>query len=182
MFNLLRLASICAALSANGCSGSFQTGPIPTRLDPEAQATIDSSWNNALNPPHRLDRTLLLDVLMSGHLYWFGVDQLNARVEKKVDSGRVVMVINYDRALSDNADAFTVTHYDQFGGILRMEQYSRADIDDRQWLYGFRLDPKFESDEEEKAKRSEEQAKIDARMWEIRTATQPAGWDGDSDE
>ena len=182
MHGLLRLVSICILVYAAGCTGSFQTGPIPTRLDPEVQATVDSSWNNALNPPHRLDRTLLLDVMMAGHLYWFGIDQLNARVEKKIDSGRVVMVINYDRALSDSADAFTVTHYDQYGGILRMEQYSRADIDERQWLYGFRMHPSFASDEELKAKLLEDEARISARMREIRTATQPAGWTDDSDE
>jgi len=181
MRHLLRQVSMFTLMSITGCSAILISGPMPERLSPEAQATVDSSWNNAFNPPNRIDRTLLLDVLRSYQLYWHGVDRIDARIEKSLAGGRVVMILHYDRRLAENENDFIVTAYDKNGTVVRTERYSRADIDDRNWLYRVDLaTPVNQKFREAETKAREE--RIHARMKEIRTATQPAGWSDDSDE
>ncbi len=172
---LLRLMSMLLFMSVTGCSAILTSGPMPERLSPEEQARVDSSWNNAFNPPNRIDRTLLLDVLRTYQLYWHGIDRIDARIEKNLPQGRVVMSLHYDRRLADNESDFIVTAYDKIGNVLRTERYSRADIDERDWLYQFGHPPGDDSKDRE-ARLKAHQDRVNLRMREIRTATQPAGW------
>lgn len=174
MIRVSLLAFACVPLNGAGCTALTRSGPMPERLSPEAQATVDSSWNNALNPPNRIDRTLLLDVLRSYQLYWHGIDRIDARIEKALAHGRVVMILHYDRRLADNENDFIVTAYDRNGSVVRTERYSRADIDERDWLYEVNL-PRDLAPEKREAEAKARELRIKARMKEIRTATQPAG-------
>ena len=121
------LSTIC--LFAVGCHGPL-TKPMVDRLDEGTQQKVDDAWVNMLTPPERLDRTLLLDVILSGQLHQFGVDYLRLVSEKHVGLGLVVMEVRYDR--EDPAfDEFTVTYLDSEGYEVRRERFTREDVNER---------------------------------------------------
>lgn len=120
------LSTIC--LFAVGCGPL--TKPMVDRLDEETQQKVDDAWVNMLTPPERLDRTLLLDVILSGQLHQFGVDYLRLVSEKHIGLGLVVMEVRYDR--EDPAfDEFTVTYLDSEGYEVRRERFTREDVEER---------------------------------------------------
>ena len=172
-----RLVSITISLiPIAGC----QLGgtPMPVRLPEESQKHVNDAWNNALGPPARLDRDLLLDVMISYDMYWTGVDRVRATVEKDLSPGRVVMELQYDRNQPPETDAFTVTCFDQYNAVQRVEHFSRADIDARRSaLNGGELtliaDPNNVT-EEEKAAMQQQADRIRERQLQIIAATQPA--------
>ena len=99
------------------------------RLDENSQAKIDEVWENMVTPPDNLDRTLLLDVILSAQLYQHGVDSMRFVSEKTVGDGLVVMEIRFDRE-EPLFDEFCVSYIDRRGRELRRERYSRDDIND----------------------------------------------------
>jgi hypothetical protein len=100
-------------------------------LEPDAQRQVDATWANMLTPVDRLDRDLLLDVVVTSYLYQLGVDTLHLTATKHLDeAGRIVtMAIDCDRA-SPATDQFTITIADGKGRTLRRERYTRADIEE----------------------------------------------------
>jgi hypothetical protein len=123
---LLLLCCCVAVTSLCGCGPL--TAPMPVRLDPESQKSIDESWEKALTPVDRLAHQPLLDALLASQAYQVGVDKLTFRSEKKVKAGTVVMEIAFDRARPD-ADRFEVTVYDPAGKLLRKESYDRKEVE-----------------------------------------------------
>ena len=117
---LLALAAACGPM----------TFPMVIRLDEESQNQVDDAWVNMLDPPHRLDRELLLDVLIAHQLHQRGVDRLVLISEKGVDRRRVVMEVAYDRQ-NPEADAFTFMLEDPWGNVIRQERYGRQEIEER---------------------------------------------------
>lgn len=113
---------------AAGCNGPL-TKPMIDRLDEKSQAKIDEVWENMVTPPDQLDRTLLLDVILSAQLYQHGVDSMRFVSEKTVGDGLVVMEIRFDRE-EPLFDEFCVSYIDRRGRELRRERYSRDDIND----------------------------------------------------
>lgn len=174
---VFRLLSTTVLMIPNaGCR--WGSTPMPVRLSEESQKNVDDAWNNALNPPTRLDRDLLLDVMISYDMYWTGVDRVRATVEKDLNPGRVVMELHYDRSQPAETDAFIVTCFNQYDGIQRVEHFSRADIDSRhEELYGGKLIMVADSEnltDEEKAAMEQEANRIHERQLQIIAATQPA--------
>ena len=106
------------------------THPMVIRLDEQEQKTVDDAWTNMLDPPHRLARDLLLDVLITHQMHQRGVDRLVLISEKGVGRRRVVMEIAFDRQ-NPEADAFTFMLEDAWGNVIRQERYDRDEIDDR---------------------------------------------------
>src|SRR5687767_4309953 len=82
--------------------------PAVHRLDPDTQFHVNNAWNNMLTPPARLDRDLLLDVILARQLHTLGVDRLDFRSEKDTSPGKVVMTVRYDRAYGTDS-RFTVS-------------------------------------------------------------------------
>ena len=106
----MRLVLVAVCLFVVGCHGPL-TKPMVDRLDEETQQKVDDAWLNMFTPPDRLDRTLLLDVILSGQLHQYGVDYLRLVSEKHVGDGLVVMEVRYDR--EDPAfDEFSVSYVD----------------------------------------------------------------------
>jgi len=99
------------------------------RLDEETQQKVDDAWLNMFTPPERLDRTLLLDVILSGQLHQYGVDYLRLVSEKHVGDGLVVMEVRYDR--EDPAfDEFSVSYVDNEGYEVRRERFAREEVEE----------------------------------------------------
>jgi hypothetical protein len=99
------------------------------RLDEETQQKVDDAWLNMFTPPDRLDRTLLLDVILSGQLHQYGVDYLRLVSEKHVGDGLVVMEVRYDR--EDPAfDEFSVSYVDNEGYEVRRERFTREEVEE----------------------------------------------------
>lgn len=128
------LVPACALFLALGC------GPIPPRLNPEAQKSIDEGWNRALTPHDLLSHQELLDMLIGMQVYHVGIDTLTFRAEKRFSGGMVLMEAAYDKNRPDD-DRFVVTVLDQSGKVLRSDRYSRQEIDQTYSdLFGVRLD------------------------------------------
>ncbi|MCB9857461.1 MAG: hypothetical protein H6818_17405 [Phycisphaerales bacterium] len=123
----MRFVLLSLAILAAGCNGPL-TKPMIDRLDENSQAKIDEVWENMVAPPNQLDRTLLLDVILSAQLYQHGVDSMRFVSEKTVGDGLVVMEIRFDRE-DPLFDEFSVSYIDRRGRELRRERYSRDDID-----------------------------------------------------
>jgi hypothetical protein len=171
----LRLSLVLVCLFSIGC-GRVMPVPMVDRLEPEKQFEVDVAWHNMLTPPDRLDRTLLLDVLLLHQFHAHGVDRLRLTSEKWLVGGVVVMEVVFER--DDPArDAFWVTYQDDSGNVLRQERYSRVDIEERlEFAFGDGLiiGDEDEEDPEIEALRAQRAAEREARMEEIQAATQPA--------
>lgn len=132
-----RLASalfVAMTLPATGCHGPL-TKPMVDRLDDQTQAKVDDAWSNLFAPPDRLERTLLLDAIISAQLYQLGVDSLHMISEKRVGDGLVMMEVQYCRDFPA-LDEFSVTCVDHAGMEVRRERFTRADVQDRiEFLY-----------------------------------------------
>jgi hypothetical protein len=123
----------CFAAAVCGC-GPMQL-PMPVRLDEKGQKQIDEAWDKALTPIDRFDHAAMLDAFLISHAYQVGVDKLSFHSEKKTATGMVVMEIHYDRSLPEE-DRFEVRIYDSSQKLLRLEAYSRQEIeDDNQELF-----------------------------------------------
>ncbi len=176
---LLLLASI-----VSGCGPT--THPMVVRLPPEEQAQVDDAWVNMLSLPTRLDRVLLLDVLLTHQMHQLGVDGLEMTSYKETDNGLVIMEIRYNR-FEPSSDRFEFIYEDDTGTELRREVYSGADVEDR-FSFLFDVGPRWASAtssdvgpqteelarEEIEARVRQRQADRAARMEVIRAATQPA--------
>ena len=154
-----------------GCHGPLAV-PMVSRLGPEQQETIEQAWDNMLMPVDRLDRTLLLDVIMFYQLHSSGVDRLRMTSEKYIDGAMVLMEVDFDRDDPDG-DAFTVTVFDDDGNELRRESYSPDEMTARiEELY--KTEMVVDDFEERYGVNEEAEAAREARMEEIHAATQPA--------
>ncbi len=186
------LAFLSVATLLAGCGP--MTHPMVSRLTEDEQAQVDEAWTQMFLPPERLDRSLLLDVLLSFELHQVGVDRLALVSEKRVGQGRVIMTVNFDRA-SPAFDEFTIAYVDEAGCELRRERYTSAEIMDRlAFLFGegrprelcwgyaaVQVTEASESGEEQAAAENEEAQRrgarskeLEARVLEIQAATQPA--------
>lgn len=121
------LTAIC--LFVVGCRGPL-TKPMVDRLGEETQQKVDDAWANMFAPPDRLDRILMLDVILSGQLHQFGVDYLRLVSEKHVGEGLVVMEVRYDRE-DPMFDEFTVAYLDREGYEVRRERFTREEVEER---------------------------------------------------
>ncbi|HVS40052.1 MAG TPA: hypothetical protein VMS17_31120 [Gemmataceae bacterium] len=119
------LVGFCA-LALCGC-GPMQM-PMPVRLDDENQKQIDEAWNKALTPIDHFDHQAMLDAFLISHAYQVGVDKLSFHSEKMTATGLVVMEIHFDRSLPAE-DRFEVRIYDAALKLLRLEAYSRQEIE-----------------------------------------------------
>ena len=106
------------------------TTPMVSRLDEESQGKVDEVWGKLFVPPDRLDRTLLLDVILSGQLHQLGVDDLRLVSEKRAGDGLVVMEVRFNRDHPE-FDEFAITYKDAQGREMRREQFSPRDIQNR---------------------------------------------------
>ncbi len=165
----LFLSAFC--LLAVGCHGPL-TKPMVDRLDDETQAKVDDAWANMFTPADRLDRTLLLDAILSGQLHQYGVDYLRLVSEKHAGDGLVVMEVRFDR--EDPAfDQFSVTYVDSRGLEVRRERFTREEVEDRvDFLFSpIMREEGMEPDLEEQMQLRA--AKREARMEEIRAVLAP---------
>lgn len=169
---IARWCLICAVSVVAGC-GQLLSVPMVERLEPEEQVQVDSSWQNMFSPPERLDRTLLLDVIVSGHMHERGVDHLRLTSEKWLDEGVIVMEVRFDRS-EPALDEFSVRFVDNSGIERRRERFSREDIEERIALRRQSVAGFVEGDDELEAEQARRAAAFQARMTEIRAATQPA--------
>jgi hypothetical protein len=182
----MRNGWILLILGVFGCQGPL-TLPVVERLEPEGQNTVDQSWLNMLSPPERLERSLLLDVLVTNYFYERGVDRLNLTSEKDVWGGRVVMTVYYDRA-HPTFDNFTVAYIDAQGHERRRERYTFEEVKDRAaGLFAPTSEPSTRpavtaAEIEQQRKADEEMAARLARQILIKTATRPAGQPIDESE
>lgn len=120
------VACLFPTMAGGGCGPMHM--PMPPRLDAQGQLIVDDAWNRAAGVLPRLDHQQLLDALMNSQAYQVGVDRLSLRSEKHCAAGLVVMEIRSDRA-DPSADYFAFTLYDNSGGIVRHERYSRDDVE-----------------------------------------------------
>src|SRR5436309_2428621 len=72
--------------------------PAFVRVGPEQQAQIDASWKNMLTPTDRLDRELLLDVMLVYQLHQLGIDHATYEADKEFADGTIHMRVTFDRA------------------------------------------------------------------------------------
>ena len=101
--------------------------PAIRRLAPDEQAQVDGMWNNLLAKPDRLDRELLLDVMIVYQLHQLGVDKANYHAEKEFVAGTVLMDVSFDRKLPLD-DWFVVSISDTSGRCLRKERYTGEEV------------------------------------------------------
>ncbi|HPD29160.1 MAG TPA: hypothetical protein PLL20_04140 [Phycisphaerae bacterium] len=182
----MRNVSVILILGVLGCEGPL-TVPAVERLEPEGQKTVDESWLNMLSPPERLDRSLLLDTVLTNHFHQRGVDRLNLTSEKDVWGGRVIMTVYYDRA-HPAFDSFTVAYIDAQGRERRRERYTFEEVKGRvAELVGTASEPGAQpaatpEEIERQRKAEEEMANRLARQILIRAATRPAAQPVDESE
>ncbi len=182
----MRNGWILLILGVVGCQGPLAL-PVVERLEPEGQNTVDQSWLNMLSPPERLNRSRLLDVLVTNYFHQRGVDRLNLTSEKDVWGGRVLMTLYYDRA-HPAFDNFTIAYIDAQGHERRRERYTFQEVTDRaRSLLGPMPEPSTRpavtpAEIEQQRKAEEEMAARLARQILIKAATRPAGQPIDESE
>ncbi len=120
-------AAVLFSITLVGC-GPMGSGPMPPRLEADAQKQVDDSWNKALTPPDHLDRQSVLDALILSQAFQVGVDRLTFRSEKTFSGGTVVMEVHFDRA-KPNDDRFEFKILDKTGRELRHLVYNRDDVE-----------------------------------------------------
>ena len=161
------------AILLSGCKGPLGL-PMVERLPDKQQRHVDEAWRNMLTPVDRLDRTLLLDSLLMNQFHHYGVDRLWMTSEKNVADRRVVMAVRYERT-NPILDEFELTYVDGEGKELRRERYTHEEVLRRfnyLWLGPVRAQPSDGDASSEGIRRR--RAAYDARVEEIRAATQPA--------
>jgi hypothetical protein len=121
-----RFITLALLLCSIGCRGPLAV-PAFRRLDAEEQAQVDQIWNNVLEKPNRLDRELLLDVMLAYQLHASGVDKASYHAEKDYAQGKVVMDVQFDRS-KPLEDWFLLEVRDQKGNVLRKEHYSGDEV------------------------------------------------------
>lgn len=162
------VALVVLALTA--CQGPM-TVPAVQRLAPDQQEEINRDWNNMLKPSDRLDRGLLLDVVMYYQLHQMGVDRLHLESQKDYAGGTVVMTIDYVRASDPTNDRFTLEIKDPSGQSLRKETYSGEEVLSQFKALGTTTTrPDGRPTEDEVAR----EMWVEARLRQIAAATQPA--------
>jgi hypothetical protein len=117
------LVLCCAAV---GCGP--MTRPLPERLTDNDQKQVDAAWDAALAPVSKHDRQTWLDVMVGAYAYQAGVDQFEFRSVKRWAGGTVVMEAKFDRATPAD-DRFVITVNDPAGKPLRVERYTREDVE-----------------------------------------------------
>lgn len=163
-------AMVLLLILVGGC-GPLST-PMVERLETETQAHLNSAWENMMSPPDRLERTLLLDTLISLQAHQRGVDRLDLVSHKQVGAGVAIMTVRYDR-LHPEFDEFTIAFIDGKGCEQRRERYSSTEILERiHFLYGH--DCGHSEAERASETHRERRASVEARLAEIKAATQPA--------
>jgi hypothetical protein len=175
----MRKCAVLFFLAVLGCNGPLDL-PMVERLEPESQQTVDKSWLNMLSPPERLDRSRLLDVLVTSDFHQRGVDRLNLTAEKDVWGGRVIMAVYFDRA-HPAFDNYSLAFIDAQGQERRRERCTFAEVKERATsLMGPVASPStqpattpIEVEEQRKAER--EMADRLARQILVKLATRPAG-------
>ncbi|MFH1748000.1 MAG: hypothetical protein ABIG44_13275 [Planctomycetota bacterium] len=167
----MRFMIIAACLLVTGCHGPLSK-PMVDRLDDETQQKVDGVWLNMFTTPDNLDRTLLLDVILSGQLHQYGVDHLRLVSEKYVGDGLVVMEVRFDR--EDPAfDEFSVSYIDSMGHEIRRERFAREEVEGE--LY-FLFSPEEVTDDMDAETRMTTELRIaerEARFEEIQAILAP---------
>ncbi len=129
---MIRVTLILALLIA-GCGP--MTIPAIRPLDPEQQAVVDGMWNNMLTPDDRLDRDLLLDVILINQLHQLGADRVRYVAIKETAAGTVTMVVDFDRARRaagrPDSGTFTVTLSNPAGAVIRRDVYTGNEVLER---------------------------------------------------
>jgi hypothetical protein len=101
--------------------------PAVQRLEPDAQAQVETAWANMLSPPGRLDRQTLLDVLVACQLHSLGIDRVHFVGEKQTPVGRVTLTVDFDRFRTDDG-TYTFTLTGAGGNLIRYEHYTAAEV------------------------------------------------------
>ncbi|HUU85985.1 MAG TPA: hypothetical protein VM243_21015 [Phycisphaerae bacterium] len=163
-----------ACLLVIGCGPMSK--PMVSRLEEKDQALVDQAWSNMLTPVERLDRILLLDTILAHESHQIGIDRLHFVSGKDLPGGTVRMEVFFDRQ-SPEGDLFAVTYVDRSGRVLRSEKYTREEVDGR-FEFLIQRPPNVEEiegiDPAECEQLKAQAAEHEARMREIKAATQPA--------
>lgn len=161
-----------ACLVVIGCGPMSK--PMVVRLEEKDQTFVDQAWGNMLTPVDRLDRILLLDTILVRQMHQTGIDRLHFVSRKDLPGGTVRMEVFFDRQ-NPEADVFAVTYVDRSGRALRSEKYTREEVDGRfEFLYLPYVDRSEGIDPAECEELEARKAEREARMREIKAATQPA--------
>ena len=172
----MRLMLVAICLLPVGCHGPL-TKPMVDRLDEETQEKVDDAWLNMFTPSDRLDRTLLLDVILSGQLHQYGVDYLRLISEKHVGDGLVVMEVRYDR--EDPAfDEFSVSYVGAEGYETRRERFTREEVEEEIRFLFASEEVTDDMDADTRAAVELRIAEREARMEEIQAVLTPLQEDG----
>lgn len=123
----MKILVILFCTAAAGCAGPT-VYPAVQRLEPDEQALVDHMWNNMLNPVDRLDRELLLDVMLAYELHVYGIDRLKLDCEKDFDGGTIRIKLDYDRRRAREDDRLVVEIRDNKGNLLRREVYQNEEV------------------------------------------------------
>jgi len=172
-----RSVALSALVGIGGCGPL--TVPMVQRLEEKDQQQIDEAWSCMLSPPDRLDRTVLLDTIISFQLYQLGVDSLRMVSDKSVDGGTVVMEVRFDRGEPDH-DEFTFVYRDARGRDVRRESYTRSEVEERVKVLFEPVclpsEPEIvaQMDPQEVEDLRRRQAEQDEAQEAVRAATQPA--------
>lgn len=122
-----------ALLALAGCTGAGLK-PMPERLAPEQQQAHDYGWAHLVALGPQVERTALLDAILTTSSWHSGVDRLYLYSTTWVGRTQVVMETHFDRALPDQ-DSFTVTFLDEHDRVLRRDAFTPAELDDAICLY-----------------------------------------------
>ena len=116
---------VVAAASSPGCGPLLL--PAGTRLPDDLQWQVEDAWEQAMTPPHALGREDLLRFVVTHLAHVWGVDRFKFRSEKDLSHGRVIMTVDFDRALPGDGD-FTLEYQDLTGVTLRLERYAGEEV------------------------------------------------------
>jgi hypothetical protein len=118
--------ALAIVLLSIGCHGPL-VAPAFRRLEPDDQARVNQMWNNMLSRPDRLDRELLLDVIVAYELHQMGVDRASYHAEKDYAAGTVLMDVKFDRE-KPMEDWFLIELRGRDGKLIRKEHYSGEEV------------------------------------------------------
>jgi hypothetical protein len=164
----LTILFIVAAASLGGCGPMAM--PMTVRLDEQQQREVDQMWSSMLTPSDRLDRDLLLDVILSYQMFQVGVDRLHLTAEKRFAGGLAVMEIDCDRAGPPELDHFAITVVDRQGRMLRHEYYTRPEVEARIRDMAEAVISAPDNEQQQAQRRRE----VEGRMRRVEAATQPS--------
>jgi hypothetical protein len=112
-------------------SGLLGCGPLllpaGNRLPDDAQWETDVAWEQAMTAPHWLGREELLRFVVSNLGHVMGVDRFKYRSEKDLSGGKVIMMVDFDRALPGDG-VFTLEYRNLAGTALRVERYAGEEV------------------------------------------------------